>query len=99
MPRDYAKRFADLIVLDPDIAADYAIQLNDMPFACEVALELEKMGIPAQVNDVTGLLTISLPEDHPKAAESNEKQRGFGKGWLRPGDGTSSWRPDLAFGA
>ena len=40
MPRSYAQRFAELIAEDPQVAADYAVQLYDRQFATEVASEL-----------------------------------------------------------
>lgn len=89
MPRNYAKRFADLIAADPDVASDYAIQLYDIEFAKAVAEELKMMGFEPQVN-VTGLLTLHVPDDHPIAKEKKKTTRSLN--WPRkPEDRNTQW--------
>jgi hypothetical protein len=94
MPKNYAKRLAELIAQDPDIATNYAIQLNDVAFAQQVARELEDLGIPANVNDITGMLTVRLPDDHP-TARSRKSLFGLDLHWpRRPEDRHTNWKPE-----
>lgn len=82
MPSKYAKRFADLIASDPDVASDYTVQLYDPQFATEVASELKKMGFEADVA-LSGLLTVHVPDDHPQARARQEKKSLFDIKWPR----------------
>ena len=89
MPKNYAKRFAEFIAADPEVASDYAIQLYSEVFAEEVAAELVKMGFQTRV-DIHGKLTVHVPDDHPTATEAKKKTLGLH--WPRkPEDRSSQW--------
>lgn len=88
MPKDYAKRFADFIAGEPDVASDYTIQLHDLAFAHEVATELHKLGFETKIGR-NGLLSVHVPDHHPRATE--RKSSTTFKWPRKPDDRTSQW--------